>query len=173
MNNFLKNNQSFIFALTLGILYFFFSWSLDFGDSTKALYMLLMTFLPGLTFPLFTCTIRLAEFSNFGFKILIHLLCSVAIYHASVWIYSAHGQFKFISLFAGFIGSFAFLLTSKLTILNSIKWLELLIISLLSGIGFIPCVLTTAISGFYLGIAIFIWHLLNGWLINLKIKSIK
>lgn len=53
-----KNNRPLLNSVLTGLFYFIFCWSLDFADGIGVLFMKLMLFLPGLTFPLTSAIIK-------------------------------------------------------------------------------------------------------------------
>src|SRR5690349_19202260 len=94
-----KNNKPLLNSVIAGLIYFLFCWSIDFGDTTKGLFMASMLFLPGLTFPLTTCYYKTEKISYSDGRRIGHLALAVAIYHGSVWLFSGEGRIKYITVF--------------------------------------------------------------------------
>ena len=106
------NNKPLLNSILAGTFYFLFSWSADLIDIIFAPYAVLMSFLPGLTFPLMT-TFPILD-GEYKLNRRLHLILSIAIYYRSVWIYSGHVHFKYISILAGFVGSIGYLIITRL-----------------------------------------------------------
>lgn len=163
-------NKPLINSILLGLFYFFFCWSLEFFESTKGLFMRLMLFLPGLTFPLSTSYFKTKEIKYSETTRILHLILSIGIYHGSVWLYSGEGQIKNITIFAGFLGSFLFMLLSKFILKKEITLQKIFFVSLISGLAFLPYELFGRIE-ILTGLAIFIWTVSNGMILNEEHKK--
>ena len=163
-------NKPLINSVLTGIFYFLFCWSLDFGDSFKGLFMGLMLFLPGLTFPLATCYYKNNVIKNYDLLRIVHLILSILIYYGSVWIFSGEERIKYITILTGFSGSLLFLLVTKYILKKEIKLIHILFVSILSGLVFIPYEIIGRL-GILMGLAVFLWTVINGFLLNLEYKK--
>jgi len=165
-----KNNRPLLNSALTGVFYFLFCWSLDFGDATKGLFITFMLFLPGLTFPLTTCYYKTAKITYSDIRSIGHLVLSVAIYHGSVWLFSGAGRIAYITVLAGLLGSLFFLLATKILLKKNIT---------LSGAGRIAYITVLAflqyeINGrqaLFMGIAVFLWTLVNGLTLNVEYRK--
>jgi uncharacterized membrane protein YjjP (DUF1212 family) len=162
-----KNNRPLLNSVISGLIYFLFCWSIDFGDTTKGLFMALMLFLPGLTFPLSTCYYKTENISYSYGRRIGHLVLSVAIYHGSVWLFSGEGRIKYITVLAGFLGSLLFLIVTKHLLKKKISFVQILLISILSGLAFLQYEINGQ-EGLFMGIAVFLWTLVNGLILNIE-----
>jgi hypothetical protein len=160
-----NKNKPLVNSILTGMFYFMFCWSIDFGDTTKGLFMVLMLFLPGLTFPLTTCYCKIDDIKYSDLNLLSHLILSVGIYHGSVWIFSGEGHVKYSTVLVGFLGSLLFLLVTKYLLKNEITLMKILLISILSGLTFLPYELIGR-HGLLIGIAVFLWTVINGLTLN-------
>ena len=149
-------------SLLFGILYFLFSTSLEYTDLLKVPYIILMQFLPGITFPI--STVNYIKLKTTPIKVIAHIIFSVLIYYSNVWLYSYQSDFKLSPIFAGLLGSLLFLVMSKYILKLNTKWNVIIFSSLLSGIVFIPIVLFEG-NGISIGLAILLWTILNGVII--------
>jgi hypothetical protein len=165
-----KNNRPLLYSILTGLFYFLFCLSLDFGDGTKVLFMTLMIFLPGLTFPLATCYYKTSDHSYSVIQKVSHLLLSVAIYHGSVWIFSGEGQIKYITVPAGFVGSLTFLLVIKYILNKNISLIQILLASIFSGLTFLQYELGGR-QGLLMGISVFLWTIINGLTLNFEYRK--
>lgn len=152
------------------MFYFGFCWSLDFGDGTKGLFMTLMLFLPGLTFPLTTSYYTITNSSFSDIRKISHLALSVLIYHVSVWLFSSKGRIKYITVLAGLLGSLTFLLATKYILKNNISLFRILSTSVLSGIAFLQYE-WNGHQGLFMGISVFLWTLINGLTLNVEYRK--
>jgi hypothetical protein len=155
-NKILKN------CIIFSLIYFLFSMSIDFTDTFKIAFIVLMQFLPGLTFPISTTYYKKIQISNV--KIIAHVILSISVYYANVWLYSYEGSFDLSPIFAGFFGSFFYLVISKYLLKIILNWKIIIVVAIISGIGFIPNILLKG-NGTSIGFAILIWTLINGALI--------
>lgn len=165
-----KNNRPLLNSILTGLLYLLFCWSLDFGDATKSLFMILMLFLPGLTFPLTTCYNRNENNNYSTIKRAGHLVLSVAIYHGSVWLFSGEELIKYITVLAGILGSLFFLLMTKYLLKKNISFIQILLTSIASGPAFIQYEFNGR-QGLYMGIAVFLWTVINGLSLNFEYRK--
>jgi hypothetical protein len=165
-----NKNKPLINSIIAGLIYFLFSWSVDFNEGIKGLFMALMLFLPGLTFPLTTTYYNLTKDNNEQPKIIIHLILSVIIYHIAVWIFSGEGRLKYITLIAGLFGSFLYLVITKLILKKNFSFGQIVLTAIVSGLSFLPYELIGR-ELFLLGIAILLWTVINGLTINLEYKK--
>ena len=160
-----NKNRPLLNSILTGIFYFLFCWSIDFGDATKGLFMILMLFLPGFTFPLTTCYYKTKEIKYSDLNRIVHLVLSVGIYHGSVWLFSGEGRIKYITILAGLLGSLFFLLITKYLLKKEIAILKIVLISILSGLAFLPYELIGRL-GILMGLAVIMWTVINGIIIN-------
>ncbi|MBO9702960.1 MAG: hypothetical protein J7604_22285 [Sporocytophaga sp.] len=165
LKEFYNRNKPLINSIITGIIYFIFSWSVDFNEGIKVLFISVMMFLPGLTFPLVTTYYKLKGEN----KILIHLILSVLIYHCSVWLFSGEGVIKYITIAAGIFGSLLYLIITKLILKRDISFIQIMITSLLSGLAFLPYELIGR-EGILIGLAILQWNIFNGIVLNHEFK---
>jgi hypothetical protein len=163
-----KNNRPLMNSIFTGLFYFLFCWSLEFGVATKLPFILVMPYLPGLTFPLTTCYYKTVTNSLTFIRKIVHLTLSVLIYLGSVWLLTGElltGAF----VIAGFSGSFFFLIATKYLLRKEISDFHILGTSVLSGLAFLlPYINKSAI---YLGLALFLWTFFNGLLLNSEYKK--
>lgn len=165
-----KNNRPLIHSLFTGLFYLLFCWSLDFGEGTKVLFMTLMLFLPGLTFPLTTCYYKTTITTYSGIQRISHLVLSVVIYYGSVWLFSGEGSVKYIAVLAGFLGSLLFLLVTKYLLKKNISFFQILLTSIMSGLAFLQYEVNER-QGLFMGIAVFLWTIINGLCINVEYRK--
>lgn len=165
-----KNNRPLLNSIMTGLLYFFFCWSLDFGDGTKGLFMTIMLFLPGLTFPLTTCYYELNETTYSNIQRISHLILSIIIYHGSVWLFSGEGRIKYITVLAGLLGSLLFLIMTKYILRKNISLLQIILTSILSGLAFLQYEVNGR-DGLFMGISVFLWTILNGQMLNFEYQK--
>lgn len=165
-----KHNRPLLNSILARLLYFLFCWSIDFGDATKGLFIALMLFLPGLTFPLTTCYYLTENISHSDVRRIGHLILSVAIYHGSVWLFSADGRIKHITALAGFSGSLLFLIMTKYLLQKRISIVQILLASILSGLAFLQYEINGQ-NGLLIGLAIFLWTVVNGIILNIEYRK--
>lgn len=164
INTYTKNKPLLNSILT-GICYFILCWSIDFGESTKGLFVATMIFLPGLTFPLTTCYYKSDEVNYTNLNRMLHLVLSIGIYHGSVWLFSGEGSIKFSPVLAGFLGSLFFLSLTKYLLKKEITIVKIILIAVLSGLAFLPYELIGQL-GITLGLSVFMWTVINGIALN-------
>lgn len=165
-----KNNRPLLNSILVGLFYFLFCWSIDFGDATKGLFMALMLFLPGLTFPLTTCYYVAEKISQSDIRKIGHLILSVAIYHGSVWLFSGEGRVKYITVLAGFSGSLIFLIVTKYLLRKRISVTQILLVSISSGLAFLQYEIYGR-EGLFMGVAVFLWTVVNGLILNIEYRK--
>lgn len=165
-----KNNRPLLNSIVMGLFYLFFCWSLEFGDGTKGVFITLMFFLPGVTFPLTTCYYKTPKSTVSEVQIIIHMVLSVIIYHGSVWLFSGEGLMKYMSVLAGFLGSLLFLLVTKFLLKRNISTFQILITSIASGLAFFQYELNGQ-HGIFMGIAVFFWTTINGLTLNIEYRK--
>ncbi|MNJ84647.1 hypothetical protein D3C87_21050 [compost metagenome] len=163
-----EKNKPLFNSLLTGAFYFFLCWSVDFENMTKGLLVALMLLLPGLTFPLATCYFG-NHSKNSEIRNLLHAILSIAIYHGCAWLFSGEGQVKYITILAGFLGSLFFLLSTRYILKKQIDLIHILLTSVLSGLAFLPYELIGHF-GYLIGLAIFLWTIFNGSLLNFAYK---
>ncbi|MFM2386948.1 MAG: hypothetical protein RL660_1705 [Bacteroidota bacterium] len=160
----LQNNKPFVNAILSGLLYFLFFWSWDFSEAMKT-FSPLMFVLPGITFPFTTCNYENIEAKHPVAIMMVHLSLSLAIYFGAVWLYSAEGRIDYISILAGFLGSLLFMLLTKYLLNKEIALQHIILVAIISGLAFIPQTINRQ-SVILLGVAVFIWTVSNGFLLN-------
>lgn len=165
-----KSNKPLLNSVLTGFFYFIFCWSLDFGDGTKGLFMTLMLFLPGLTFPLTTCYYKTTNTSYSDIQKISHLVLSVIIYHGGVWLFSGEGRIKYITVLAGLLGSLFFLLLTKYLLKKNISLFQISLTSIGSGLVFLQYEMNGR-QGFFMGISILLWTLVNGLSLNIEYRK--
>ena len=165
-----KSNRPLLNSVLTGLFYFIFCWSLDFGDGTKGLFMTLMLFLPGLTFPLTTCYYKPTKPSYSDIQRISHVVLSVIIYHGSVWLFSGEGRIKYITVLAGLLGSLLFLLVTKYLLKMNISFIQILLTSIGSGLAFLQYEVNGR-QGLFMGIAVFLWTIINGLSLNIAYRK--
>lgn len=153
-----------------GVFYFLFCWSLEFGDATKVPFILVMPYLPGLTFPLTTCYFTNETNSLTIIRKIGHLTLSILIYIGSMWLFSGEIRMDAFFVVAGFSGSLLFLIATKYLLRKKIPYFHILGISVLSGLAFLLCAIDKR-SSFYLGLAMLLWTVFNGLILNVEYKK--
>ncbi len=167
-----NQNKPLVNSVLMGAFYFLFSWSLDFTERTKGLFVLSMMILPGITFPMTTCYFFKEIEDRELQRTILHCFLSVGIYYGAVWLFSGEGRMMYITILAGFLGSLLFLLSTKIILKKKISLIQIAITSILSGIAFFPYT-TLIYSAFSTGIALFLWTVINGFLLNVEYKKIR
>ncbi|MFD1187945.1 hypothetical protein [Pontibacter rugosus] len=165
-----QSNKPFINSLITGLFYFLFTVSVYFIEVTKIPYMVLMPYLPGVTFPLLTTYYNLPNDKRTDKKVFIHFVLSVLVNHGCVWLYSGEGSMPHIVVAAGAVGSLLYLLTTKYILRKRLSLTMIWLASTSSGLVFLPYDLQGTKSFFMLGPAILIWTLINGLLLNREYK---
>ncbi len=165
-----RNNIPLLNSILTGLFYLIFCWSIDFGDVTKVLFMTLMLFLPGLTFPLTTCYYKNGNITYTDLQKVSHLILSVGIYHGSVWLFSGEGRIKYITVLAGLLGSLLFLIVTKYLLRKKISFTQIIFTSVLSGLAFFQYEVNGG-QGIFMGIAVFLWTIINGLSLNFEYKK--
>lgn len=167
-----KNNKPLFNSILTGLFYFLFCWSLTFGEATKLLFMILMQFLPGLTFPLTTCYFNTEESSYSHNQRVRHLVISVLIYYGSVWLFSGEGHIKYITVLAGLLGSLFFLIMTRYLLKKNIPFTHILFSSLLCGLSFFQFESNRRQGGLFMGISVFLWTIINGIVLNVEYRKL-
>lgn len=170
IQNIYHYNKPLIYSILTGFFYFMFCWSIDIGDSIKGLFIILMIFLPGVTFPFATCYFKKKIKKSKVKNRVLHFVLSVAIYHGNVWLFSGESRIKFITILAGFLGSFLFQLATKFILKKDLALIQIGVIAFISGLSFIPYELYGRI-GLLMGVGIFLWTIFNGLLLNIEYKK--
>ena len=165
-----EKNKPLVHSTLTGLFYLIFCWSLDLGEATSLPFMILMQFLPGLTFPLTTCYYKTFELTNKDINKLLHLILSVGIFSGSVWIFSGEGRIKFITILAGFLGSLFFMIVTKYLLKKKLNFFNIAIVAILSGLAFLPFELDKSYT-VLLGLYIFLWTFINGLLLNFEYQK--
>lgn len=157
--------RSLIYLIASALFYFIFCWSIDSWEDGKGLFVFLMFFLPGVTFPLTTINYRNLNARKYSWAIaLVYIALSVGIYYGCVWLFSAEMNIKYSHALAGSCGSLAFLLLTKFLLRVKLPLLHILCAAILSGLAFIPCSVFRW-TGLLLGTGIMLWTLVNGVLL--------
>lgn len=106
------------------------------------------------------------------------MLVSTIIYFMSVMIFlqgdasTGIAQWALLPVFAGFLGSFFYLISVNLFLNKQIDWLRLFLTALLSGMAFVLVMLerlgwiTTMQDELTISLSVFFWTVINGWLLN-------
>ena len=168
-------NRPLINSVLAGFFYFLFCWSLDFSEVAKKLFILLMLFLPGLTFPLTTCNYQANNSKYSEFNRILHLFLSVLIYILSispvgVVLFLGNINYKYISVLSGLVGSLLFLLNTKYLLKKEISIPNIIFTALLSSTTFLPYEIFGQ-GGMLLGLSIFLWTIINGTTLNSEFKK--
>jgi hypothetical protein len=71
---------------------------------------------------------------------------------------------------AGFSGSLLFLIATKYLLRKKIPYFHILGISVLSGLAFLLCAINER-NSFYLGLAMLLWTVFNGLILNVEYKK--
>ena len=166
-------NRPLLFSILTGIFYFLLYWSLDFGAASVGSLMVMMIFLPGLTFPLTTCYYKSGNIKIPIVKNIIHFVLSFGIYIVIFFLfyidYMGGGTGKFAIIFAGLLGSLLFQLLTKYLLKKETTWSQIVLTSILSGLAMLPFVLFGK-HGILLGLAVLLWTTINGLLLNNEYK---
>ena len=165
-----KNNRPLVNSIFAGVFYFLFCWSLEFIDAIKLPFILVMPYLPGLTFPLTTCYFKTVTNSLTFIRKISHLTLSILIYFGSVWLTSGEKRMDTLIVVAGFSGSLLFLIATKYLLRKKISDFHILGISVLSGLAFLLCAIDKS-NSFYLGLAMLLWTGFNGLILNVEYKK--
>jgi hypothetical protein len=165
-----KNNRPLVNSIFAGVFYFLFCWSLEFIDAAKLPFILVMPYLPGLTFPLTTCYFKTVTNSLTVIQKISHLTLSISIYFGSVWLTSGEKRMDTRIGVAGFLGSVLFLIATKYLLRKKISHFHILGISVLSGLAFLLCAINKS-NSFYLGLAMLLWTFFNGLILNVEYKK--
>jgi hypothetical protein len=161
-----QKNKPLFNALLFGLFYFLLTWLTDFSEGMKILYIMLMIILPGITFPLSTSYYHLPTTKHKELKQVVHFVLSAATYHGSVWIFSGGHTIALSTVVAGFVGAALYLLFTKWVLSKRISYLIILLAAIASGLAFLPIELLHSRSPFLLGLAIFLWTMVNGLVLN-------
>ena len=154
-----------IYSIACGLFYFVFSISAEYGDGGKQAFVILMLFLPGVTFPIGTSYFNLSRLKNVELRIFFHFMLSVMLYHGTVWVSSLERKIDSIIVMDGFVGSLFYLIITMIIMSVRMKTLEILLISIISGLAFLPfAFIDNSITN--CGIGVFIWTIANGVYLN-------
>lgn len=126
-------------------------------------FILLMFVLPGVTFPLTTSYFQTGHLNYRFSRIFAHFCLSVATYYFIVC-FTFPDHWIFPPVFTGFFGSLIYLVSTKYLLKKQLNWLEIIVVSMLSGCAFIPWMLDWGL--FSSSFAVFTWTVVNGWLLN-------
>ncbi len=172
-------NKPLYLSIFFGTCYFFVFFINDVSDSPFDILLNMMLILPGITLPLSTCYFKTGDTeAKMGLKI-IHFLVSSLIYNRVT-------QFMIFNIFeipnyynagiSGMLGSFCFLVSTKFLLMRDIRWSQILIVSIASGIAFgLPLLLQHLpqlhLKNTVIGIAFFNWIVINGFFLNQRYKN--
>jgi hypothetical protein len=146
------------------LFYFLFTVFIGYSEVIKQLFIGLMMFLPGLTFP-FASTNFYTNVPQAHIGVLIlHCFLSVLIYHGAVWLYSGEGFFYLMPGIAGCLGSLLYLTITRYLLKVPVTATQIILTALCSGAAFIPDILTKDEIG--LGAAIFFWTIINWFVVD-------
>lgn len=162
--NVYTSNKPLVNSAISGFLYFLLCWSASFTDLTFGMFYIVMLIVPGFTFPILTCYLHTSDHLSGSPRAAIHLVLSMVIYHGCVWLFSGVDHYSFLPGLAGFSGSFFFLITTKFILKVNLKFIHIVLVAIISGLCFLP--LPFMEGGLYMGAAVFLWTVANGFLLN-------
>lgn len=165
----MKKNTPLLSSVVFGVFYFLLTAGAHFSRSILELFIFLMLFLPGLTFPFSTFAFSSMSFRYHEIRIVLFIILSVADYYAMVWLYSGEGYYSFLPAAAGFLGALLYHLAAKLLLNAPGALWKIFVTALLSGAAFLPYVFSQS-NLLLLGMALLLWTVINGWLINASRK---
>lgn len=171
LNIIYNKNRPLLNSILTGLFYFLFSWSLYFEESeTEKLYIILMLFLPGLTFPIATCYFETSEIKYSYSEKLLHLILSTGIYFGNLWVFLTffRGEGVRPSILYGLTGSLLFQIMTKYVLRKQITFTQIALTGILSGLSFWLYQLENEILG---GLSFFLWTIINGQLLNYEYKK--
>lgn len=163
---FLSKNKPLVYASITGIFYFIFTCAVGLDEAIAKLYATCMLFLPGLTFPIATSYLNLQSITDKEQRITVHFIFSAITYHGVVWLFSHGIREELYMTLAGFTGSFFYLFSTKIFLQKKIPFLLILLTSVVSGFSFLPLALYP--KPILLGLALLLWTITNGTIINYK-----
>lgn len=161
-------NKPLYNSVLFGCFYCIFTLGLD-NEKLGLLYVIVMLFLPGITFPLSTTYFQLPKMERLEIRITAHFLLSIGIYYGAVWLFSADGPYSYFQVLAGFSGSLLYLLCTRFLLYPQMPVLGILATSALSGMSFLLVELM-ARGRLPLGLSIFLWTIVNGFFMNKEWK---
>ncbi len=164
-----KSNRPLFNSVLTGLFYFFFCWSIDFGEATVDLFYFLMIFLPGLSFPLTTSYYNVGSLNKLKLRILFHLALSALIYYGVVLLFATEGLMPLGVVLAAFSGSLLFLLVTKYLLRKNISILQIILTAIASGLTFLICDIFDR-YGFFIGVSVLLWTLVNGFSMNIEYR---
>lgn len=173
LNEFYHQNKPLFYSILTGIFYFFLHWSMDFGAASEGFLVTMMIFMPAITFPLTTSYFKSRNLNNVILKHIIHFVLSIGIYlivSFLIYLDTQNAIITYSSIFAGFLGSFLFLLLTKYLLKKQLTLLQIARTSVLSGLALIPYSFIGK-DGIFLGIGVFLWTVINGQLLNSEYKK--
>ena len=157
LNNRYHQNKPLFYAILNGVFYFFLHWSMDFGAASQGFLVTMMMFMPGITFPLITSYFKSGNHNIATPKYITYFVLSLVVYlivSFIVYLDTQNALIIFSSMFAGFLGSFLFLLLTKYLLKKQLTRSQIVKTSVLSGLALIPCSFFGK-DGIYLGISVF------------------
>lgn len=170
---FYQKNKPLVHSILMAVFYALFIVAVPHSQL-----FLFMFFLPGITFPVTTSYYKKEKESYHLLLIITHILVSTIIYFMSVMIFlqgdasTGIAQWALLPVFAGFLGSFFYLISVNLFLNKQIDWLRLFLTALLSGMAFVLVMLerrgwiTTMQDELTISLSVFFWTVINGWLLN-------
>ena len=161
----MKNNKPILFGLIGGIMFFILCYLSKSNDETFIIFFYTMFFLPGITFPISTSYFRLENLNKKKLRIALHLIISIVIYYGSVRVFNLENKYDWITVFSGFIGSFLYLISTKLILKLRLKFSHIILAPVISAMSFLPYeIWSNNIK--LLGLAILVWTITNSMIIN-------
>lgn len=170
---FYEKNKPLIHSILMAVFYALFITAVS-----HLQLFLFMFFLPGITFPVTTSYYKNEKESYHLLLIITHILVSTIIYFMSVMMFlsgdpsTGVAQWALLPVFAGFLGSFFYLISINMFLNKQINWLQLFLTALLSGIAFSPVMLERLgliahkLDELTISFSVFFWTVMNGWLLN-------
>lgn len=167
-------NKPLVYSVLSGLIYLLMHASMDFGGASVGILLLLLIVLPGITFPLTTAYYDSGNTVNSLVKKIIHFVLSLAIYLLIFLLfymdYTEGGTSTYLIIFAGLFGSLLFQVLTKYLLKKEITWVQIIITATLSGLVLLPFLLFGR-HGVLLGLAVFLWITINGFLLNAEYKK--
>ncbi|TGM63787.1 hypothetical protein EHQ94_14185 [Leptospira meyeri] len=161
----LSNHKPLFYSIVFGLFYFTFATGMNLTKTIKYLFIDTMFFLPGFTFPISTSYFDTNKVSFL--RKCFHLILSMTIYYLVVHIFLYENRIDYITIVAGFLGSFFYLLNNKFVLKQQMKIKQILFIAILSSIAFLPFeIIQRTSKEIFIGFGLFYWTVLNGGFLN-------
>lgn len=168
------DNKPLIGAVLTGVFYFFTLSDLFMPESKWGIFAVI--YFPGITFPLATSYFNTQHLKNRAVFILCHFIFSILLYFGCIVLFFVDSETGVSSIFAGLLGSFVYLaVTTRLH--KEINEKQLLIAAVLSGLAFLPLILSVMIDArgllraYPIGFGVFAWTVINGYVLNSAYKK--